>query len=59
MKLRILLQANVGNQAMARLRIDAGRVARVGVAVGVTIGNVIEEAEVVSMCHGSCLYSCH
>ena len=45
------LQADVGDDAVAGLGIDAGKVAGIGIAVGVAVGDVEEEGEVVAVVH--------
>ncbi len=47
------LQADVCDDAVARLGIDAREVAGIGVAVGVAVGGVEEEGEVVAVVHGN------
>ena len=44
----LALQADVGDEALAGLRVEPGQVPRVGVAVGVAVGDVEEIDEVVA-----------
>ena len=45
-------EADVGDDAVASLGIDAREVAGIGIAVGIAVGGVEEEDEVVAVIHG-------
>src|SRR6185437_14121562 len=45
----LALDANIRNQSMARFRINARRIAGIGIAVGIAIGHVEQEKKIVTM----------
>ena len=48
----LAFEADVGDEALAGLRVEAGKVACIGVAVGIAVGDVEEVDEVVAVADG-------